>query len=564
MARNLEKIISEITGILVSKLECNGILKCVELVGNELGADGGFVLRVNEIPFLLEMRCRWDPSGRITDNNVLLDFSGQPDSRLFKAFSTEPKLDIIEDTGVSTIDSVSKELYSNIGAKSFISCSMLDDGEYLGELCFFNLRYRTWDEEELELVKRSAGVISNVVARIKLDETMKQLLEETNRRIRDAEETKTRFLNNITNEMRTPLNSAIGMISIMRHNIDNADVMDDCTGRMEVLIKQLMGLLGDCTDTAIMEGHEHLVNRAWVPLESVVSGIRKFIDPYVAGRKQNLEFDYDGDMLIFIDEVKTAKVMINALSCSSRFSDPETDINVTIKAEKISSKQEVLLISIKDQNKNCDRERATQAFEPFSKLRVNSGQFNRVGITMSLIRNTVEIMNGTCEFFSDGNGTELFMSIPIETRGGEETEETSTVNEDNLKYDEMYIGRRILIVEDNVMMGDILATLMGYRGLETDVVVSGRDAIDAYEKQEAFYYDMIFMDIRMPDMDGLETTGVIRNSQKQDSAIIPIIALSSSSMAQEEKDAMAAGMNAYLHKPVNETQLFETINKFLI
>ncbi|MCR5331719.1 MAG: response regulator [Lachnospiraceae bacterium] len=114
------------------------------------------------------------------------------------------------------------------------------------------------------------------------------------------------------------------------------------------------------------------------------------------------------------------------------------------------------------------------------------------------------------------------------------------------------------------MMGEIIATLMGYRGLETDIVLDGREACEAYEGHDPFYYDMIFMDIQMPHMNGFEAAMRIRESDMQDAAIIPIIALSASSMPEEEAKALKNGMNAYLRKPVDEKELFDTINNYLI
>ena len=105
---------------------------------------------------------------------------------------------------------------------------------------------------------------------------------------------------------------------------------------------------------------------------------------------------------------------------------------------------------------------------------------------------------------------------------------------------------------------------MGYRGLETDVVLNGREALETYKGHEPFYYDMIFMDLQMPQMDGIEATKQIRESGMQDAAIIPVIALSASSLPEEEAKALNNGMNAYLHKPVDEDELFDTINNYLI
>ncbi|MCR5329904.1 MAG: GAF domain-containing sensor histidine kinase [Lachnospiraceae bacterium] len=401
MRRSNESIISEISLKLVKEAECSGIQKCVELVGRELGLDGGLVLRTNEIPFLLEMRCCWDPREVIVDRNLLLDYSESPEYELFNPWGAAGRLNIIEDTTDGSVDAISKDFFEKIGAGSFVGCPMLHDGEYLGGMCFYGERPRLWADDELELIKEVAKLASYVVARIKLDESTKYLLEEINRRIIDADGAKNRFMNNITNEMRTPLNSAMGMVSIMRHNIDNANVMEDCIGRMEVLVKQLIGLVGECADTSLISGNDHLVNRTWIQLDPLVSGVRKFIDPLVAGKKQNLEFDYDPQESVLADEVKLARILINVLTCSSRFAKENTDILVSFRIEKVGNRQPMLIISVKDEYGEYGPDNAVNVFDPFADSKGSSrGQLSSLGLTMAITRHMTEVMNGSC--FRDG------------------------------------------------------------------------------------------------------------------------------------------------------------------
>ena len=566
MKQSNESIISRIGLNLVREAKCSGIQQCVETVGKELGLDGGLVLRTNEIPFLLEMRCCWDPREVIADRNLILDYSESPEHELFNPWGAAGRLNIIENIDAKEIDHISKDFFDMIGAKSFVGCPMVHDGEYLGGMCFYAGNARIWTDDELELIREAAELASNVVARIKLDESTKYLLEEINRRIIDADGARNRFMNNITNEMRTPLNSAMGMVSIMRHNIDNTNVMDECIGRMELLIKQLIELVGECADTSLVSGNDHLVNRTWVQMDPLITGVRKFIDPLVAGKKQNLEFDYDPEASVLADEVKLARILINVLTCSSRFSGEESDIKVTFRIEKVGTRQSMLIISVKDEYGGYGPDSTVNVFDPFSNSHgASSGQINSVGLTMAITRHMTEVMNGSCEFYTDSLGTEFVASIPVEVH--QETagsEEKSVVEKSEQEYNEMYIGRRILIVEDNMMMGEIIATLKGYRGLETDVVINGREALETYKGHEPFYYDMIFMDLQMPQMDGIEATKQIRESGMQDAAIIPVIALSASSLPEEEAKALNNGMNAYLHKPVDEDELFDTINNYLI
>ena len=565
MKRSGESIISEICLNLVRKPECSGIGQCVELIGKELGLDGGLVMRTNEIPFLLEMRCCWDPKNVIRDHNMLLDYSECPDNELFSPFGSGDRIKIIEDTDKINLDPVTADFFMKIGARSFAGCTMMHDEDYLGGLCLFSGSARFWTEDETAFISEAAGVIANVVARVKMEESAQYLLEETNRRITDADSAKARFMNSITNEMRTPLNAAMGMITIMRHNIDNVSVMEECIGRMETQIRQLIGLIGDCTDMSLVSGSEHLLNRIWISLETLVSGVRKFIDPLAMRKKQRIEYEYDPDISILADEVKLARIMINALGCSCRYSGENTDIYVSLKIEKVGTKQFMLLISIKDENDGYDTGSAQKVFDPFSSMQGGSGRLNNAGLAMAVTKHMSEVMNGTCEFFADSSGTEFIANIPVEvSEENSNNSEKGIVEKPEQEYNEMYIGRRILIVEDNMVMGEVLATLMGYRGLETDVVLNGKEACEAYEKHEPFYYDMIFMDIQMPEMNGFEAAKRIRESGARDASIIPIIALSATTLTREEERAMNFGMNAYLHKPVDDRELFETINRFLI
>ncbi|MCR5639819.1 MAG: response regulator [Lachnospiraceae bacterium] len=560
-----DSIIFDVCRTLVHFEECKGVRQCLEIVGKGMGIDGGLVMRTNEIPFLLEMRCMWDPSHKIRDDRLMLDYSSNPDNELLNPFGKDGRLNVVYDVDAEEFDPVTRGFFDAVGAKAFVGCSMVMDKDYLGGMCFYRFEKYEWSELELDTIREVTSLVSYVVSRMKLNESFHYLLEQANKNYNEADNAKARFLTNITNEMRTPLNSAMGMISIMRHNIQSPDVTADCIGRMENLIKQLIDLVADCADMSLVKGLDHELNRIWVTLEYVISGVRKFVDPLAAGKKQHIDYKFDPELSILADDIKLARIIINAVNNSCRNSPESTDISVSFRIEPTGSKQTMLIISVKDENSEFDPENVLRVFDPFVSIMGKSGTSNSTGVNMAITKHLTEMMNGSCEFFADGAGTEFVASIPVEVKGDTRlSAPAAQPEEEPNEYSEVYIGRRILIVEDNMVMGEILATLMGYRGLETDVVLNGKEACDAYLTHDAFYYDMIFMDIQMPVMDGVEATKQIRGSNMQDAAIIPIIALSATSLPEDSMNAKNAGMNAYLHKPVDEKELFITIDKFLI
>ena len=560
-----DSILFDVCRTLVHYEECRGVRQCLEIVGKGMDIDGGLVMRTNEIPFLLEMRCMWDPSHKIRDDKLMLDYSENPENEFLNPFGKDGRLNVIYDVREEEFDPITGGFFAAIGARAFVACSMVMDNDYLGGMCFYKFDRYEWSELELDTIREVTSMVSYVVSRMKMNESVHYLLEQANKNINEADNAKTRFMTNITNEMRTPLNSAMGMISIMRHNLDSPAVMEDCVGRMESLVKQLIDLVRDCADMSMVTDQENSVNRIWASLDSIVSGVRKFVDPLAAGKKQQLYFEYDSDLSVMVDDVKLARILINAINYSCRNSKENTDVQVSFRIEHVGTKQTMLIISIKDENSDFDPENVLRVFDPFVSIKGAGGEPNSMGISMAITKHMAEIMNGSCEFFSDGMGTEFVASIPVEVKGEIKNESDVQATESEAdEYDEMYIGRRILVVEDNMVMGEILATLMGYRGLETDLVLNGKEACDAYLSHDAFYYDMIFMDIQMPVMDGIEATKCIRSSNMQDATVIPIIALSATSLPEDSMNAENAGMNAYLHKPVDEKELFVTIDKYLI
>ena len=549
---------------LVTERSDKGVRGGFEEVCTQLKLDGAFILRTNEIPFLFEMKDLWEPKKTIAGRRILLDYSEAPDWELVNPFSQddESRFCTIDDTSTAKLGPVTRDFIDSTEIGAFAVCVLFDGDEYVGLAVYFTLDAHEWSEDEKELLKEVSVLVAAEVAAIKREDTQQYLLNESDRIIREANEAKNQFMSNLSHEIRTPINAVVGMMAIMRHNLGSAEVLEECLQRMEKSSRQLMDMINDCVDMTLLNNREMSMNMTWVPLGTVLEGVKNTIEPLARGRKQIFDIDCDESLLLYADSVKLGRILINCLSNSCQHAGDGTNICLTISQEKAGEK-DVLTFRIRDEVVGVDEESAKKIFDPFSGGRFRDAA--RGGLNMTIAKHLVELMNGRIDFFSDGWGTELVATIPVETKGGK-SEAEPLIEADGTEtadYAEMYIGRRILIAEDNVLMGEILATILGYRGLETETALNGQEAFDMFSEHDPFYYDMILMDIQMPVMDGIESTRAIRESGRPDAGMIPIVALSANAFKEDEDKAQAAGMNMYLRKPVGEKELLGAISSLM-
>ena len=196
-----DRIIFDACRTLVRFEECKGVRQCLEIVGKGMEIDGGLVMRTNEIPFLLEMRCSWDPFSKIRDDRLMLDYSTNPENEFLNPFGRDGRLNVVYDADEENIDPITRDFFNAIGARAFVGCSMVIDNDYLGGMCFYRFDKYEWSELELDTIREVTSLVSFVVSRMKLNESLHYLLEQANKNISDADNAKTRFMTNITNEM---------------------------------------------------------------------------------------------------------------------------------------------------------------------------------------------------------------------------------------------------------------------------------------------------------------------------------------------------------------------------
>lgn len=558
-----DRILFKICKALVTLRGDDGIRESFGHIGTALKCDGVFLLRSGDVPFLFEMKDLWEPKKRIAGKRLLLDYTSSPDWDTVNPYSQdeEDRYKAIDDTKNWECNSVTREFIDDLELGSIFIYVLHETSESYGAIVAFFKEPHAWSEDETALIKEAAAYILRELVAIKQEEIKDYLIGESDKIIKDANDSKNQFINNISHEIRTPVNALVGMVSIMRHNLTVPDTISECVDRTEKITKQLMEIINDCVDMSLINSNEMKLNLNWVPIETLLSSVKKFIDPLAEGRRQNFSIEYDPELSIYGDEAKMGRVLINALTNSCRNAEEGTNIQLTIKGETYAVGKSGITFRIHDEVAGLDADVAKHIFEPFGGERFHD-MFKGSGLGMTVTKYLVDLMLGTIDFFSDGWGTELVIALPFETKGG--TKEEAAQSDIHSEVAEMYIGRRVLIAEDNVLMGEVLATILGYRGLEADIVLNGQEALDKYTANDPFFYDLVLMDIQMPVMDGLEASRQIRASGRADSKVIPIVAVSANGFEEDIEKANAAGMNSYLNKPVGEKELLETISTYVL
>ncbi len=559
-------VIFDVCRTLLTDKDGKGIEDCFKMLGETLELDGCFNLLAGDIPFMYEIKNLWLNENNRCEirNGMLLDLNEDSDEFFVESYikNLNAKHYICNDITDSEHKGFIHETIIKSGIRSFVVCSIVNGNDSIGDMMFFCRRERMWTDEEVQLIREAGEYISRKINDRRLEETYNYLVQEAEKTLNSTKEATGRFVSNLSHEIRTPINALVGMISIMRHNMESIDVIGECLDRMERSSKQLMDTVNDCIDMTLINNNEVSLNNSWFTMTSLADSVYQIIKPLATYRGMNFDFDYDEGLSLFGDELKLRRILSNAIINSCNLSENGTNIMMTVKKEN-SGNHDVVTFRIRDEVIGIDEETAKHIFDPFA-ANGNREQMGN-GLAMTVTKQLVEIVHGTIEFFSDGWGTELVIQVPFETRGGKK-EKTEVENVETVDADiaEMYIGRRILIAEDNVLMGEILATILGYRGLETDMALDGKEALEKFTSHEPFYYDMILMDIQMPVMDGLEATQKIRACGHADAGLIPIAALSANAFDEDVQRALDCGMNVYLRKPVSEKELFAAISNLVM
>lgn len=391
-------------------------------------------------------------------------------------------------------------------------------------------------------------------------EKQKQKIEEALQIAKSADQSKGEFLTHVSREIRTPLSSVMGSVQLARNEIANKDLVEECLDDIKTSVNYINDLIDDILDIRRIDENRIELKEDVLEIREILHGIERIVRPRM--EEKRIKFSYETVNMshprLVGDRKRLNQIMLKLLDNAIRNTAAGGEIRIIVK-EKIKRKNIATIeINVRDTGRGMPREMLSQLFMPFVYDERNNVT-NRNGIGLSLVKNFVDAMGGTIIAESKvGVGSNFVVTLELPIVGESARKPQEEGNEK--KYD--FSGSTVLIVEDHPLNMSIARKLLESVGIKVLTAVNGQEAVERFNTG----YDninAILMDIRMPVMDGLEATRLIRASSRKNSKDVPIIAMTADAFEEDIHRSFESGMNDHLAKPINPSHLYETIGRLI-
>lgn len=423
---------------------------------------------------------------------------------------------------------------------------MTDNGQYSGSIVFRDIDQDVLEKkEECKCLEEISAIIQNRLNLERHDLSAKA---------------KSDFLARMSHEIRTPMNGIIGMTEIALKDGQTEERRIDCLRKIEHSSEYLLGLINDILDMSKIESGKMRLIEEKCNLMEMIQGLHPLLEAKL--NENNIQYIADIQLKnhwFLADSLRLNQVLINLLGNALKYSKPDGHVWLTVRETEEEKGFSNLYFQIRDDGIGISLENQQLIFRQFEQAdNSDNARKQGTGLGLAISRRIVRMMDSDIKLESEpGKGSSFSFSVKLQPVSGEKTTVTSQPEEIS------FPGKRILVVEDNELNMEIICTILENYGIETEQAVNGKEAVRRMEESVPGYYDMIFMDIMMPEMDGLEATRTIRNLDRKDCKKIPIYAMSANAFDEDVKRSLASGMNGHLSKPVNLQVLEKTLQKVL-
>ena len=391
--------------------------------------------------------------------------------------------------------------------------------------------------------------------------TQNQELQEALDKAESATHAKTEFLSRMSHDIRTPMNAIIGLTHLSKDEND-INVIKEYLYNIESASDFLLGLINDILDMSKIENGDLKLKDDVFTKEDFSNSISTVIKPLMDAKGINFIFKMDGDPeCIKADKLRFNQIFFNLLSNASKFTESGGTVEFT--SHSISPKGDLLGLRfiVKDTGIGMSPEYMPHMYDPFSQERARLNNSTKgTGLGLPIVKSLVDAMGGSISVKSEvGVGTEFTVDLYFEPASMEDvTSVAEPERRQNLK------GAKILLVEDNDINIYVAQIILDRAGCIVTVAHNGQEAVDIFAASEPDHFEAILMDVRMPVMDGITATEVIRAMDRGDARTIPIIAMTADAFEEQQKKTIEAGMTHHLSKPIDPSMLYHVLSTYLI
>ena len=383
-----------------------------------------------------------------------------------------------------------------------------------------------------------------------------QQLEEALRQVELANKAKSTFLFNMSHDIRTPMNAILGFSRLLRMHKEEPEKILDYTEKIEKSGEYLLSLINNVLELSRIESGKGQLDETIIDTKELNDAVCYLFENQMKAKQISFTRTLrTTHRFIYADKVKLQEILLNLLSNACKYTPPGGWVSFDVCSSPSKEEGiELFTATIQDNGIGMTKEFLVHIFEAFTRARSSTeSRQPGFGLGMGIAKKLTELMGGTITVESEpGKGTTFTVRIPHRIAKG--PEEAFPV-EDSALPDTALQGRRILLAEDNDLNAEIAEELLKDAGLLVERARDGIECLAMLEKKKAGWYDLILMDIQMPNMDGYKATTIIRRLEDPQLSKIPIIAMTANAFAEDKAKALALGMNAHVAKPIDMKEL---------
>lgn len=396
------------------------------------------------------------------------------------------------------------------------------------------------------------------------DREQQMLLRKSAAAAEAANKAKSAFLFNMSHDIRTPMNAIIGYAELSRNHLHEPDKLSEYLSDIRTCGQKMLSIIDNILEIARIENNQIVLEESICNIEESFDSCIVMFNTAVQEKHQTITVHKQvANPYVYIDSSHLSEIVLNVISNAIKYTGQNGKIDCCLTQKPHEDADWCYMeISIADNGIGMSEEFQAHIFESFSREHSSTiSGIEGTGLGMGIVKNLVDLMHGMIEIQSSpGKGSTFTICIPCRTARKEEAEPRKSSSDHPQKT---LAGKRILLAEDNDLNAEIAIELLSEEGLLVDRVSNGVACVEKLEKAAPDFYDLILMDIQMPVMNGYDATRKIRQLEDPFRSSIPIIAMTANAFEEDRQAALAAGMDDYVAKPVEISELFRTIMKNL-